>query len=175
MPEAEKWLQGQTRELLYALCYLYICFSKNSEKPVATKILRLLTKNFYDDKNSSSLICNFRLFDLICYLLFGITCSNHLNSKYLISTSFFGKYFKFFKPFINFIFIGLDTIFYFRLVWKVVKKQILYIFIAMYVYIVLDKKIIDLFGKTMLPVICAILKIWRNKNWWEIGVLQVSQ
>ena len=53
----------------------------------------------------------------------------------------FWKIFQFHEPFVNFSFIGLDTIFYFRSLLKVAKKQIPGIFIASYVYIVLRQEI----------------------------------
>ena len=70
-------------------------------------------------KNSTTIECS--LFVISYYLLFAIRylelhaqIIRITNSEYLITTSFFGKYFEFYKPFVNFIFISLDTIFYFR-------------------------------------------------------------
>ena len=57
------------------------------------------------------------------------------NSEYSITTSFVGKYFKFYKPFDNFIFISFGTIFYCRSVKEVAKNQIsvhFYCFVCLY-------------------------------------------
>ena len=50
-------------------------------------------------------------FRVICSSLCGITCSNYMYSEYMITTLLFEKYFEFYKPFVNFIFTSLDTIF----------------------------------------------------------------
>ena len=114
--------------------------------------------------NFASFASRYSLFDLICCSLCAITCLNYTNSKYSITTLGLGNNYAFYKPFVNFIFIGLDTIFNFDQYEKLRKSKYRYIFIAMYVYIVLDKKLIDVFRKTILPIICAILKIYCNKN-----------
>ena len=69
-----------------------------------------------------------------------------MKSEYSITTPFFWKYFEFYKPIITFIFIGLD-IFMVDRYKKLRKGKYWYVFIVLYVYIFLDKKLIDLFGK----------------------------
>ena len=44
------------------------------------------------------------------YSLFGIASSNYMNNEYSIALSFFGKYFEFCKPFVNFIVVSFDNI-----------------------------------------------------------------
>ena len=96
-------------------------YSKNCKK--------LWRQKFYDYRtftirNFILFALRYSLFGFICCSLFSIPCSNYTNREYSITMSFFGKYFEFYKPIVNFIFIGLDTIFYFRSVCKVAKNQI---------------------------------------------------
>ena len=51
-------------------------------------------------------------------MLFGVTCSNCVNTEKRIFDYYviFGKSFKFYKPFVNFILLSPDTIVCFRLV-----------------------------------------------------------
>ena len=84
-------------------------------------VIRKIAKNcwrqkFYDYRTltiSNFILFVLRLFVIWSYLLFVISYFKLklYDSEYLITTSFFGKYFEFYKPFVNFIFIGLDTIF----------------------------------------------------------------
>ena len=46
-----------------------------------------------------------------------------MNSEYSTTTSFFEKYFEFYKAFLNLTFINLYKIFYFRSIQKVAKRQ----------------------------------------------------
>ena len=84
-----------------------------------SKLSEIVTKNLITIGFSLFVISYYLLYIVrylvviaIRYALFGIKCSNYMNSKYSITTTFFWKYFEFYKPFINFIFISLDTIFY---------------------------------------------------------------
>ena len=129
-------------------------------------VIRELGKNcmrqkFYDYRTFT--IRNFILF-AICYLiLFAI--------RYLVFRAqiipianiqklhHFLENFRILYYFLTLFLSVLKQYFIFNQYQKLQKSKYRYIFIAMYVYIVLDKKLIDLFGKTKLPIICAILKI----------------
>ena len=111
-------------------------------------------------------VCNFvwyavrcSLFGTICYWLFGITCSNYMSSEYSITTSFLKNISNFINHSLTlFLSVLTQSILYSWSVQKVAKSKSRDIFIVLYVCIVLDKKSINLFRKTMLPIIMVYQK-----------------
>ena len=72
------------------------------------------------------------------------------NSEYSITTSFFGKCFNFFNVIVNVIFYQFRHNILLSISIKSCDKGIYwYVFTVLYVYIVLDKKLINLFGKNI--------------------------